>query len=423
MDRHTKVQITGDCVLLVVAYFSTMNKQNGAQATGRAHVLGLPSWYPSGEDDHNGLFCLAQLDALATVGHQVGIVAAVPHLAAKEIERVEVQQHSWGAACVARYRSGTIPLLQALRYCLAMHKAWKLYQITYGRPQYALVLVAWKAGLFARWLRARYGISYKIIEHWSIYISDQYINTPIYLKCLFKWIFSGSQAVGAVSLPLAHALRAHKLSSESPVIVPNVVDTEIFRQSAEVSQIAGYEGSERETHQTDFSPLLLHVSNLAEVKNFGFVLDVFCAFRKRFSNARLWVAGAFNPTEARNRYASKCPNVEWVGFTDSQTLARQYRQATALLVTSHHETFSIVTAEAMACGCPVISSPLPALEAFDAFGTHRSLHTHDPEQWAEILECWTESRPMAIPGVWEGIQRVYGKESVGKLISQWIINF
>lgn len=170
----------------------------------------------------------------------------------------------------------------------------------------------------------------------------------------------------------------------------------------------------------------MHVSNLADVKNFDFVLEVFAAFRKRYPEARLWVAGAFSLSETTSKYLANKSNrdiishVEWFGFADQQCLLRHYRRATALILASRHETFSIVAAEAFACGCPVLSTPLPALDAFGNWGIHCSLPAQDPEAWADVLEAWTKSKPFVPPHAWEAIHQAYGKKAVGELISRWI---
>ncbi len=300
------------------------------------------------------------------------------------------------------------------------------YVLLFGRPQYALVLVAWKAGLFARWLKYRHRIPYNIIEHWGLYISDNYVNTSIYLRILFKYIFSGAERTGAVSEPLARALFDNKITQKVPVVVPNVVHTDLYRIPPETENIpksAVHEQDHVDPAPSDSRPLLMHVSNLAEVKNFSFVLDVFAAYRTRFPDARLWVAGAFNPMDAKARYDSNSANVEWFGFADQHTLLRHYQRATALIVASRHETFSIVTAEAIACGCPVLSTPLPALEAFKDWGTLCSLPAQHPDAWADVLEAWTKSRPKTKDHAWDGLHQAYGKKSVGNFISRWITDY
>ncbi len=51
-----------------------------------------------------------------------------------------------------------------------------------------------------------------------------------------------------------------------------------------------------------------------------------------------------------------------IGFLEEEDLARLYAGAACLLFPSYHEGFGIPVAEAMAAGCPVVASRLPALQ-------------------------------------------------------------
>jgi len=55
------------------------------------------------------------------------------------------------------------------------------------------------------------------------------------------------------------------------------------------------------------------------------------------------------------------PNVVWLGEVDDEELARQYRGARCLVYASLYEGFGLPVAEAMACGCPVVTSNVSAL--------------------------------------------------------------
>jgi len=48
--------------------------------------------------------------------------------------------------------------------------------------------------------------------------------------------------------------------------------------------------------------------------------------------------------------------VRWTGWVDASTLAAFYQMAQALLMPSLFESFGIPIVEAMACGCPVVTS-------------------------------------------------------------------
>jgi glycosyltransferase involved in cell wall biosynthesis len=56
------------------------------------------------------------------------------------------------------------------------------------------------------------------------------------------------------------------------------------------------------------------------------------------------------------------PNVRWLGDVDDEELAALYRGARCLVYASLYEGFGIPVAEALACGCPVVTSRGSAME-------------------------------------------------------------
>ena len=72
----------------------------------------------------------------------------------------------------------------------------------------------------------------------------------------------------------------------------------------------------------------------------------------RVSGARGW--GGVQPP----------PNVVWLGEVSDDELARLYRGARCLVYASLYEGFGIPVAEALACGCPVVTSEGSAMAEF-----------------------------------------------------------
>ena len=56
------------------------------------------------------------------------------------------------------------------------------------------------------------------------------------------------------------------------------------------------------------------------------------------------------------------PNVVWLDDVDDEELARQYRGARCLVYASLYEGFGLPVAEALACGCPIVTSKGSSME-------------------------------------------------------------
>jgi glycosyltransferase involved in cell wall biosynthesis len=95
----------------------------------------------------------------------------------------------------------------------------------------------------------------------------------------------------------------------------------------------------------------LYVGNDKPHKNVDTLVDAFA----QIDGASLVLTGA--PFE---RFRTRA-GVIVTGFVDDEELAALYRGAIALVMPSREEGFGLPALEAMACGCPVITSNAPAL--------------------------------------------------------------
>ena len=92
---------------------------------------------------------------------------------------------------------------------------------------------------------------------------------------------------------------------------------------------------------------------------------------------------------------------------DSEQIALEMNRASAYLHCSGYETFSVVCAEALACGCYLIASDVGGIPELVAPGTGQLVKEPKVETWAKAMEDGI------IPKELTGINRFY-PEAVGQ---------
>jgi glycosyltransferase involved in cell wall biosynthesis len=143
-------------------------------------------------------------------------------------------------------------------------------------------------------------------------------------------------------------------------------------------------------------PVLLQAASLVPVKNQDLLLDVLRLVSQTLPEARLLLAG---DGPLRSRLASQAQEqdldgrVVWMGRLAYPEMPSVYHQAHLYVHTSRHESGPMAVVEAMACGLPVIGTPvglLPEVAAMPASAEASTLAEEsiailrDPERYQAL---------------------------------------
>jgi glycosyltransferase involved in cell wall biosynthesis len=132
-------------------------------------------------------------------------------------------------------------------------------------------------------------------------------------------------------------------------------------------------------------PFLLYVGNLGVNKNLPFLV---AAFAQAAVDYELVLAGTgIGPQEGlRSAIASSgaARHIRVVTNATDADVERLYRTATALVLPSRYEGFGFPALEAMARGCPVLASDIPALREISGSGA-LLLPVDDVGAWADAM--------------------------------------
>ena len=137
-------------------------------------------------------------------------------------------------------------------------------------------------------------------------------------------------------------------------------------------------------------PFVLFVSSLWPYKNCDGLLRAFALARPHLDDHQLVVVGPGRDTEYVARLHALAEelgiakDVVWVGGVSLEETVDFYRAAAAFAYPSFNETFGLPILEAMACGCPVVTSDRSATA--ETAGTAALLaDPEDPESLADAL--------------------------------------
>lgn len=105
--------------------------------------------------------------------------------------------------------------------------------------------------------------------------------------------------------------------------------------------------------------------------------------------------------------------IEFKGEMTEDDVAREMQACDVFLMYSHFETFSVVTAEALATGKPVIFSDIPVKALFEPSGGLIIVKPNDPKALAKMMHDVIEHTPSPDPAsLHQFIAERYGKDAI-----------
>jgi glycosyltransferase involved in cell wall biosynthesis len=181
----------------------------------------------------------------------------------------------------------------------------------------------------------------------------RYPDGPSGKRLTERWCFTRTDRITAVSASLAEYLREYLTLHDSPTVVHNGIDLDLYRGSSN-----GVRNKLRaDWHLSDEDCLLVAVGRLVPIKNHAALLEAFALAAPRAPNLRLTILGDGRLEEhliKRARRLNIDQTVTFLGYRSDVPACLQ--AADGFVIASSTEGLPISLLEAMAAGLPIISS-------------------------------------------------------------------
>jgi glycosyltransferase involved in cell wall biosynthesis len=145
-----------------------------------------------------------------------------------------------------------------------------------------------------------------------------------------------------------------------------------------------------EIERSDKEIRILNVSDMVDsIKNISGLLHAFVKVSPKYPEARLYLVGG-GPDEKMLQDLAKdlgiSSKVKFFGRLANDKVLPMYKQVDFVIINSNVETFSVVAAEALMAGKPVLSTRCGGVEEFMNDQTGILIKTNDPLQLERALE-------------------------------------
>lgn len=317
------------------------------------HVLYLPRWYPNKYDPMPGLFI--QRHGIAASNHcKVSILYVHADENQKNNTYLVEKTNEEGLFTIRIYFKKSNIRVKPLAHLINLYRFFKshskglnLIRQNEGKIHLIHVHVLTRLGVIALIRKIRHRTPYLITEHWTRYLPGMDTYHGTLRKLITQKVVKRASAVMPVTANLRDAMISKKLKNDNYIIIPNVVDIDMFRPM-----------ENRPRHN---KKKIVHLSCFADIqKNISGILRILKRLSKNRNDFECIMIGDGIDFMMLKSLSDKLGLTEkfvhFKGLKENEELAGLMSDADFMIMFSNHENLPVVILESYACGVPVIST-------------------------------------------------------------------
>jgi L-malate glycosyltransferase len=306
----------------------------------------FPKWYPHPEDPQIGVFMQKHVHAISD--HCSIVTLHVQGLAKKEnVSDLKIRSSDNCIEIGSYYLSDKTvfkKLVNALRYYKACRKGINKMQELLPSPDILHSYIMLRTSIICFFLSRKMKTPYVISEQWSGYATGKFAAKNFLYRALSRKLVRQASALTSVSKFLLEKMKANHLINKKTEIIPNIIE----------------QGKLTATKNKTVTEILLVADLVDEIKNISAVIKAVAKISREFPSFILRIVGHGKDEILLKSLAEKEKILNRVVFFEGVKSNEQVYQYLSdcdfLVMNSRFETFSLICAEAMSCGKPVIAT-------------------------------------------------------------------
>ena len=394
----------------------------------RKHIVFLARWYPHRYDPMFGLFVQRHAEA-AALFNDITVVYSqqttdngqqtlstdnqqtVRTYCIRPFEIVRTLENNVDTIRIY-YKKPKNKILSLLRFYRANMIGLRLGRKDgRGEPRpYDLIHVhiLTRLGVIAWIQKLLHKTPYIITEHWSRYLPGNDFGGFI-RKLATKIVVRNAKLVTTVTDNLAKAMQNHGLKNDNYVVLPNVVNLDMFHIS------------KKNTDATSHVPTIIHVSCFEDKsKNISGLLESLKIVEQKGIDFQCTLIGEgmdFDLMKTKAEELQLINKVSFTGLLEGQKLADELASGDFLVLSSNYENMPVVILEALASGLPVVSTNVGGIKEMIDETKGILVEPRNKEALAEAIIKMIETHNDYDPDyLRKSVIEKYGYESVGKFL-------
>ena len=365
-------------------------------------VLIISFWNPTPENPQKGIFIQDQAAAVCTLSNNI-VFLQVNILPNNQLFLKKTVEES----AFFNGKRITVNLYSCLWKFLYVNPWWSagiIYRIIKKRgdeinPAIIHSNVIYPCGIAAYLIAKRTGARLIISEHWSK--AERLLKSPVYKRIALK-AYRQSFAIICVSEFLSRKI-IRATGNMNPVVIPNIINTGLFTYKPKPPS---------DTTSLNF----MCVASWRPPKRLDLIIGALNNYAIETSRQILLrvVGKGLQVDMLKKLKTQENLHIEWFDYLDKTGIASLLHTTHIFMHASTTETFSIVTAEALSTGTPVLASDTGALPEL-INGNNGILVENNPGSWLkgvrEIVARQFDCETIAVQN-----QNKYSPDEVGSSI-------